>query len=98
MSAFVVFSMMGFYPVVPGIPEYTIGSPVFEKVTITLPGGKKFKIEANGAGEVNKYIQKAWFNGKPLSAPWFKHEDLVKGGQLILEMGPYPNKSWGTEK
>lgn len=98
MSAFVVFSMMGFYPITPGIPVYTIGSPVFEKVTIELPDGKKFIIEANGAGEKNKYIQKAWFNGKPLDSPWFKHEDLMKGGQLVLEMGAYPNKSWGNER
>jgi predicted alpha-1,2-mannosidase len=98
MSAFVVFSMMGFYPISPGVPVYTIGSPVFDKVTIILSGGKKFKINAKGAGKGKKYIQKAWFNGKPLNFPWFKHEDLMKGGQLVLEMGAYPNKEWGIER
>jgi predicted alpha-1,2-mannosidase len=98
MSAFIVFSMMGFYPISPGVPVYTIGSPVFDKVTIALPGGKKFIINAKGAGDKNIYIQKAWFNGKQLNSPWFKHEDLMKGGQLVLEMGAYPNKNWGLER
>lgn len=98
MSAFVVFSSMGFYPLTPGIPEYTIGSPVFEKVTIKLPSGKKFIIEAKGSSGRNKYIQKAWLNGKQLDKPWFTHDDLEKGGVLKLEMGPYPDKRWGREK
>lgn len=98
MSAFVVFSAMGFYPLVPGLPVYTIGSPLFEKVTISLPDGKIFTVEAPGGTAVNKYIQKAWLNGKPLDTPWFSHEDLVKGGKLRLEMGPYPNKDWGKIK
>lgn len=95
MSAFVVFSGMGFFPLVPGIPVYTIGSPLFEEVTINLPDGKKFTIKATGGIETNKYIQKAWLNGKPLDVPWFTHQDLMKGGVLKLEMGPYPNKNWG---
>ncbi len=95
MSAFVVFSAMGFYPLIPGLPLYTIGSPLFEKVTINLPNGKKFIVEAPGGTEKNKYIQKAWLNGKPIDAPWFTHNDLVKGGILRFEMGPYPNINWG---
>jgi predicted alpha-1,2-mannosidase len=96
MSAFVVFSSMGFYPLVPGLPLYTIGSPLFEKVTINLPDGKEFIIEAPGGTGENKYIQEAWLNGKPLEIPWFTHSDLVKGGTLRLKMGPYPNLNWGT--
>ncbi len=95
MSAFVVFSSMGFYPLVPGLPIYTIGSPLFEEVKINLPNGKKFTVLAPGGTETNKYIQKAWLNGKPLDIPWFTHDDLLKGGVLKLEMGPYPNTSWG---
>ena len=95
MSAFVVFSSMGFYPVTPGVPVYTIGSPLFEKTSIALTNGKKFTVVANGASKVNKYIQKAKFDGKPLDTPWFTHEQLMAGGTLELEMGPRPNKSWG---
>ncbi|MGN7723018.1 GH92 family glycosyl hydrolase [Chitinophaga sp. 22620] len=96
MSAFVVFSSMGFYPVTPGIPEYSIGSPLFEKVSIRLAGNKQFTILAHNASVVNKYIQSAKFNGQPLLKPVFTHEQLVSGGTLELEMGPKPNKSWGT--
>lgn len=95
MTAFVVFSCMGIYPEVPGIPLYTIGSPMFKKVTINLDSGKKFRIVADNYDENNIYIQKAWINGKPLSGPWITHEDVVNGGELKLEMGRRPNKNWG---
>ncbi len=96
MSAFVVFSSMGFFPLVPGLPLYTITSPVFEDVKINLPNGKTFTVLAPGGTKTNKYIQKAWLNGQPLDIPWFTHDDLMKGGVLKLEMGPYPNKNWGN--
>jgi predicted alpha-1,2-mannosidase len=98
MTSFVVFSSMGFYPVTPGLPVYTIGSPLFKKVTIRLQNGKQFKVTAHNASVINKYIQNAKFNGTPLNTPWFSHEQLVAGGHLELEMGPMPNKKWGTEK
>jgi len=96
MSAFVVFSGMGFFPLIPGLPVYTIGSPLFEEVKIHLTNGKTFTVQAPGGTETNKYIQKAWMNGKPLDIPWFTHEDIMNGGVLKLEMGPYPNKNWGN--
>jgi predicted alpha-1,2-mannosidase len=98
MSAFVVFSSMGFYPITPGIPVYTIGSPLFSKIKINLPNGKVFTINAPNCNEKNKYIQKASLNGKNLDGPWFTHEDLVNGGTLELEMGSYPNKTWGARE
>ena len=97
MSAFVVFSSMGFYPITPGIPIYTIGSPVFSKVTISLENGKQFTIIANHCSDINKYIQSSRMNGVQLNTPWFTHEQLVNGGVLELEMGPKPNKKWGIE-
>jgi len=96
MSAFVVFSGMGFFPLVPGLPVYTIGSPLFEEVKINLPNGKTFIVLAPGGTDTNKYIQKAWLNGKELDIPWFTHADLMKGGTLKLDMGPLPNKNWGN--
>jgi len=95
MSAFVVFSAMGFYPVTPGLPLYTIGSPVFEKTTINLPDKKKFTVIAKGANKENKYIQKAFFNGKEIDSPFFTHKELMDGGTLELSMGNKPNKEWG---
>ena len=96
MSAFVVFSSMGFYPVTPGLPVYTIGSPLFSKVSISLENGKQFTLIARKSSVVNKYIQSAKMNGVELKAPWFTHSELMKGGTLELEMGPKPNKLWGA--
>lgn len=98
MSAFVVFSGMGFYPITPGLPIYTIGSPVFSKTVIHLDNGKDFTILAPNCSDTNKYIQEAYLNGKPLNAPWFTHQDILNGGELKLVMGAYPNKNWGKDQ
>lgn len=95
MSAFVVFSMMGFYPVTPGIPSYSIGSPFFETVTIRLQNGREFTVQANNFSQDNKYIQSATLNGTTLEAPEITHEAIMKGGTLILEMGHHANREWG---
>ncbi|MDR1780171.1 MAG: glycoside hydrolase family 92 protein, partial [Tannerella sp.] len=95
MSAFVVFSMMGFFPVTPGIPEYAIGSPVFDEITIKLPEGKTFTIVARNNSAENKYIQSATLNGKPLGKAFFTHEALAGGVRLEFVMGAEPNKEWG---
>ena len=97
MSAFVVFSQMGFYPVTPGSPTYNIGSPVFTDVKIDLGNGNAFEIKANNASEENKYVQSARLNGEVLNQPWFQHSDIAQGGLLELEMGPRANKEWGTK-
>jgi len=96
MSAFVVFSSMGFYPVKPGTPMYTITSPVFSKVTIDLPNGKTFELIAKNSTRKNKYIQSATLNGKILKTPWFSHDDLVNGGKIVLKMGEKPGKIWNS--
>ncbi|HMH33788.1 MAG TPA: GH92 family glycosyl hydrolase [Puia sp.] len=98
MSAFVVFSSMGFYPLTPGLPVYTIGSPVFSKMTISLENGKQFTVIAHHCSEINKYIQRGRMNGVELKTPWFTHEQLINGGMLELDMGPKPNKKWGVEE
>jgi len=96
-SAFVVFSAMGFYPITPGLPVYTIGSPWFTKSSLQLADGKKFIISAPKCSENNKFIQSAKLNGKVLDGPWFTHIDIMNGGVLELEMGAYPNKVWGSD-
>jgi predicted alpha-1,2-mannosidase len=96
MSAFVVFSMIGFYPVTPGIPTYDIGSPVFDKTTIHLSNGKDFVIVAHQTSYENKYVQSIRLNGKPLDQVWFRHADIANGGTLELTMGNTPNTSLGT--
>lgn len=97
MTAFVVFSSMGFYPVTPGSPTYNIGSPQFEKVTLKLGNGNTFRIIAENYGADNKYIQSATLNGKEWNKPWFAHSDIIEGATLVLVMGDKPNYQWGAD-
>jgi len=96
MSAWYVLSAMGFYPVCPGRPIYDIASPIFERIEIHPKGGKTFTIVAEDASATNKYIQSATLDGKPLNRAWFTHDSIANGGTLTLEMGPRPNKKWGS--
>jgi len=98
ISSFVVFSMMGFYPMTPGLPIYTIGSPFFEKAELKLSGNKTFTINTKNFSSKNKYIQAARLNGKEWDKPWFSHEDIKNGGTLELVMGEFPNYNWGSSK
>ncbi|GHV71985.1 hypothetical protein FACS189420_8540 [Bacteroidia bacterium] len=97
MSAFVVFSSIGLYPVTPGIPVYNIGSPFFKHVKIQLGNGNVFEIEAINCSDDNKYIQSATLNGKEWNKPWISHEDIIRGGKLTLVMGDKANKDWGSD-
>ncbi len=96
LTSFVVFSSIGFYPVTPGLPVYNIGSPLFKHISLRLPNGRTFLIEAKGCSRENKYIQSAMLNGQPLDKPWFTHDELMQGGSLVLEMGAQPNREWGA--
>jgi len=103
MGAWFVMSAMGLFEMDGGAslkPVYEIGSPIFEKITISLDTayypGMEFVIEAKNTSSENPYIQSAKLNGNRLEKPWFYHKDLVKGGRLELVMGPRPNMKWGS--
>ena len=96
MSAWYVFSALGFYPVAPGLPYYVIGTPSFEEVTITVGPGQTFIVRANNVSDQNMYIQSATLNGKLLERPWIMHKELLEGGLLEFEMSATPNESWGS--
>lgn len=96
MTAFVVFSMLGFYPVTPGSPSYNIGSPLFEYAKMDLGNGNYFEVIAKNCSDENKYIQSALLNGKEWNKPWFSHDEIANGGKLELVMGKYANESWGA--
>lgn len=98
LSSWYVLSAMGFYPVTPGAPQYVIGSPLFGEAKISLPGGKSFVVKAINNSKENKYIQSATLNGQPFNRTWIGHDEIVKGGELVFEMGSEPNKKWGTGK
>lgn len=96
MSAFVVFSSIGFYPVTPGLPMYNIGSPMFRNVKMKLSNGNVFEVVAENYSPENKYIQSATLNGKEWNKPWLSHEDVANGAKLVLVMGDKANKNWGA--
>jgi len=97
MSSFVVFSMMGFYPVTPGVPAYDFCSPVFDRVSIRLHNGKTFTIVCKDNSRDNKYIESIRLNGKTQDRIWFKHSDLVNGGKIELQMSNTPNLKLGAD-
>ena len=96
-SAWYVFTALGFYPVCPGASEYVLGSPLFNKATLSLLGGKQFVIHAENASEDNCYIRSATLNGKNFSHNFLKHEELMQGGELKLIMDCVPDKERGVK-
>lgn len=96
MSAWYVMSAMGLYAVAPGSPVYLLGSPAFEKVTLHLPDGKEFVIEAKGNSRENIYIAGASLNGENLPKSFLNHVDITAGGTLQLEMTNEANNGWAT--
>ena len=95
-ASWYVMSAIGFYPVDPSSPDYILGSPLFEKATVHMGEGHDLTIVAHHNSANNIYIQSATLNGKRWEKPWFSHADIVKGGELDLNMGPLPNKNWGA--
>jgi predicted alpha-1,2-mannosidase len=92
MSAWYVFSSLGFYPVCPGSNEYVIGSPSIDKATLNLENGKQFVVTAQNLSDKNIYIQRILLNGRPLTTFILKHEEIMKGGTLEFVMGAKPKK------
>jgi hypothetical protein len=97
MSAWYVFSAMGFYPVCPGDNQYVLGSPIFDKATINLENGKKLCIIAKNQSKKNIYVQSVKLNGKPYPKSYITFDDINDGGMLEFIMGEQPNLKFGTE-
>ncbi len=95
MSAWLVFSIMGYYPVCPGTPNYVLGSPLFDEISLSLPNGKKFTIKTIGNTENAPYIQSATLNGVPYNKYLLTHQQIQQGGTLVFKMGTQPNEKWG---
>lgn len=96
LSSWYVLSAMGIYAVTPGEPIYAIGSPLFGQATIDFRNGKTFTIEAQNNSSINKYIQSATLNGKPMTKTWLSQKEITDGGKVVFVMGPEPNKKWGS--
>jgi predicted alpha-1,2-mannosidase len=101
MSAWYIFTALGFYPVNPAAAQYMIGSPMFARATLHLPNGKHFEISAVGNSPDHPYIQSARLNGKPLADPVLTHAQIQAGGKLEFVMGPTPSgwaKNWRPQR
>ncbi|MFV9552045.1 GH92 family glycosyl hydrolase [Algibacter sp. PT7-4] len=94
MSAWYIFSSLGFYPVTPGSPDYAIGSPLVKEATIHLDNEKTLTITTKNQSKENVYIQKIEFNGEEISTPVLNHNTIVKGGTLTFYLGDKPS-TWG---
>ena len=86
MSAWYIFSTLGFYPVAPGSDQYSIGSPSVTKATLQLENGKTFEIDVQNQAEKNVYVSKIMFNGKPLQKLSISHGEIMKGGKITFFM------------
>lgn len=87
MSSWYVMCAMGFYPVCPRIPVYQIGSPVIDKLELSLNNGNNFILIVENNSSENVYIQSATLNGNPYNNFWIHHDDIMHGGILRLKMG-----------
>ena len=92
MSAWYIFSSLGFYPVAPGSEEYALGSPAVNEASINLHNGNTFKVIAVNQSDKNVFVEKVELNGKILEKPFINHSELMKGGELKFHMTETPNK------
>ena len=90
MSAWYLFSAMGFYPVDPASGEYVLGAPQANEIVMYLPGNKTFTMRAENLSRENKYVKSVSWNGTPLEGFTIRHADIMKGGELVFEMTDQP--------
>lgn len=93
MSAWYLFSAMGFYPFNPCNDGYVFGAPQIPKITLRLADGKTFTVEARNLSAANKYVQSIALDGKPVTGIKIAHSDIMRGGNLVFDMGPRPQVS-----
>jgi predicted alpha-1,2-mannosidase len=98
MSAWLVFTSLGFYPVAPGTGEYVIGRPFVDRAVMTLPNGKVFTVIADGLSDTNRYIGQVTLNGVQLAKSVVTHAQILAGGELRFTMQATPNTRWATAK
>ena len=96
MSAWYVFTALGFYPVAPGSNQYIIGRPFLPRAILNLPDGKRFTIVADGLDDAHPYLGSATLDGKPFKRAFLRHEEILAGGELRFTMQSEPNREWGA--
>lgn len=98
MSAWYIFTAMGFYPICPGSDQYVLGAPYLPYLKLSLDNGKTFEIKAPKVNDTNRYVKSVKWNGQPYNALYITHEMILKGGVLEFEMASKPNKARGQKK
>jgi len=96
MSAWLVFTALGFYPVAPGSNQYVIGRPFVSRAVMNLPSGKRFTILADGLSDANRYVGAVTLNGKPLARSFVTDGEIRAGGELRFTMAATPNRTWAS--
>ena len=96
MSAWYVFSSLGFYPVCPGSNEFVLTTPLFEKAVVRLSGGRTLTVTANDPAR-NRYIASVTFDGEPVGTNYIPAQKLMQGGELRFVLQPKPNRERGTD-
>ncbi|KLI97695.1 glycoside hydrolase domain-containing protein, partial [Luteimonas sp. FCS-9] len=94
MSAWYLFTALGFYPVAPGSGEYVIGRPFLPRASLQLPNGKRFTVVADGLADGHGYIGAVTLDGKPLRRAFLRHDEILAGGELRFTMQAAPNRDW----
>lgn len=98
MSAWYLFSVMGFYPVCPGTDQYVLGAPYLPYIKMQLPNGKTLEIKAPGVSDKNCYVHSLKINGKPYDKRYITHNDLMEGGVMEYKMSSSPAKKRGLSR
>jgi predicted alpha-1,2-mannosidase len=96
MSAWLIYTALGFYPVAPGSNEYVTGRPFVNRATLHLPNGKEFRIVAENLSDGNRYVGRVTLNGQPLTRSFLRHEEILRGGELRFTMSGKPDTGWAT--
>ncbi|WP_158916942.1 GH92 family glycosyl hydrolase [Caulobacter sp. S45] len=96
MSAWMIFTALGFYPVAPASNEYVIGRPFVERASLALPNGKRFTVTTEGLSDAHPYVGRVILNGRPLTRSFIRHDEIMAGGELRFVMQATPNKTWAT--
>ena len=98
MSAWYIFSVMGFYPVCPGTDQYVLGAPYLPYLKLNLPNGKAIEIRAHGVSDKKCYVKSLKWNGRTYDKMYITHKDLLQGGVWDFEMSATPNRHRGLLK
>ncbi len=96
MSAWLVFTALGFYPVTPASLEYAIGRPFVSRGAIDLPNGRRFTVLAEGLDDAHPYVGQVLLNDVPLPRSFIRHAEIMAGGELRFVMAARPNFTWAT--